>query len=728
MIKATLTSDTQQQVFELLSRASNVSFATAEGELPSISQLIPGQRVTAEVLSMLPNNRVEVQVGAERFNLELPMPARVGQNLEMTFISANPRSTFAVANKMEVPPPVTLSDASRLLSILITGESTIEPNLRSSLLSVSDLLRRSSGETAVLANILDEALVYTAAKEPVVSSVAGKLGQLETTELTLGQARLANFEINASQLLKNIAQNSRVTLIEAANNPVNPLPLIPGEEINATVIGNLFGGRTMVLIAGVTLELQLSQKVVPGDILRLTYLSSEPKPTFAAAKAVSDVAEPPSLSAAGRWLSVLEHTENGVSSQQAYILNRLNTVLKSLPPGSPVFSVISDDAVTYQRTPQLQLLEGSEKTLLGREQNQAVSGNSVIMSDGMAKLLQAVIKGDRIALLEAINHQSSGALFAPGEQLKGEVLAAIGGGRFSVQVAGQVLEFLMPKGVMRGDLINLFFITEEPRLTFLMVRFGGGKSIVSDTGRWLSTLLGEATTQVPAQATLNIMRSLLSESTSDAHLLGQMLYEGLRDSGLFYESHLARWFGGDYKLTDILKEPQGRLSPRLMQVVEQNMSQPDESALSGIKNGSTEIMEALLKQAGTNMAHDGIADKRSLPVVNEQLSALQNGQILFRSDIFQNQHLEWSVAEREAGRNKSGERERSWDSGITLTLPNLGEISAKIKLDATGISVKFIADKSETISALESGRARLLEQFEGAGLKTLEMSIHNVAR
>ena len=44
-----------------------------------------------------------------------------------------------------------------------------------------------------------------------------------------------------------------------------------------------------------------------------------------------------------------------------------------------------------------------------------------------------------------------------------------------------------------------------------------------------------------------------------------MLQQGLRESGLFYESHLARWFGGEYQIEDILREPQGRLSsPEIM--------------------------------------------------------------------------------------------------------------------------------------------------------------------
>jgi hypothetical protein len=672
----------------------------------------------------LPNNRVQVKVGSERFNLDLPMAVRVGQTLEMTFVSADPRSTFAIARQAAMAPPVSLSDASRLLSLLVSREQVVDPQFRSSLQSVGNLLRSTSGESTVLANLLDEALLYSSGHDEVTvrpetgAAVKGAGGEAPAGRVTPDQARLTAFEANASRLLKNIAQNSRFTIIEAVRQPLTPLPLLPGEEVNATVTGALSGGRSVVQMAGTTLELVLSQKVTPGDILRLTYLSAEPKPTFALARTVPD-SSPPLLSEAGRWLSVLEHSEGGVSSQQAYVLERLNTVLKSLPQGSPAFSAISDEARVYQRTSG-----SSSGAVSAAALPTAATGNGIVLSDDMARLLQAVIKGNRLALLESLNQQGPSSSFMPGQQLKGEVMAALGGGRFTVQVAGQALEFVMPKGIRRGDLINLFFITDEPQQTFLMVRFGrSGDSKVSDTGRWLSGFLREASGQVPAQATLGILRTLLAEPTTDAALLARMLQQGLRESGLFYESHLARWFGGSFQLEDILKEPQGRLSPRLAQTGASTGVTAEELVKASSRTGSTEIMEAVFKKVVSSMAHEGIADQRSLPIVGEQLSTLQNGQLLFRGDLFPGQQLQWTVAEREAGRNKAGGRERNWETAVTINLPNLGPVTALLTLDGTRVAVKVSVEKSEAVPVLEAGRVRLAEQFEGAGLTPSEMSI-----
>lgn len=741
-----ITSDIQQQVYDLLSRASNVSFVTAEQEGGVGIQLMPGQRVNAEVMLTLPNNRAQVRVGTERFNLDLPMTVRTGQTLEMTFVSADPRATFAIARQAGMAPPVSLSDASRLLSLLVTNEQIVDPKFRSSLQNIGDMLRRSSGESGVLANLMDEALTYGAVRERVSATPQAPGDSMQepgdqqitpfqqgTRQLTPDQVRLAAFEANAAQTLRALAQSSRFILVEAANQPPAPLPFLPGEEIEAAVVGTLPGGRVFAQVAGVTLELVLPRAVQSGDILRMTYISSHPKVTFAIPRTPPDSA-PGVLSEAGRWLSVLEHNEGGATSQQLYVLDRLNTVLKSLPPDSPAFTAIHDEAITYQtvmraRSSSDQSAVMQQAVLLSTPQIPAPAGNGVILSDDMAKLLQALIKGNRLALLEALDQQAMPSGLAPGQQLKGEVLAVLGGGRFMVRIAEQTLEFMLPKGTSRGDRLNLFFITDEPRQTFLMTRFGhAGDAKVSDTGRWLSGFINSTLDQLPAPASLNILRTLLSEPPVDAPLLGRMLQQGLRESGLFYESHLARWFGGEYPLEEILKEPQGRLSPRLPQPGEPvGGSSAEELVRAGVRNASPESLEAIFKKAGTAMAHEGITDQRALPLVGEQLASLQNGQLVFRGDLFPGQPLEWVVSEREEQHHEPGDRERSWETSVTINLPHLGPVTAQLALDGMRVGVKLMVENGAAVPLLEEGRARLAEQLEGAGLTPAEMTILHAA-
>ena len=744
-----LPTDIQHQVYDLLSKASNLSFVSAEQEPGARVSFVPGQQVSAQVLTTLPNNLTQVQIGAERFNLALPMALSPGQTLRMTFVTGDPRSTFAVVRQDNAAPPVSLSDASRLMSLLVDSEETDDPQLRASLQSISDMLRRSSDEAGVLANLMDEALTYGAANEgdagptllPDIPLQQGRAGQgagiaAGDQGVSPEQARLSSFEANAAQILRNIAGTAHFDLTEAANPPVTPLPLKSGEEVDAAVVGTLPGGRVFVQLAGTSLELVVPRPVQTGDILRLTFITSDPRPLFALQRPAAGV--PSSLSEAGRWLSTLEHSEGGVSEQQMYVLERLNTVLESLPPDSPAFTAILDEAITYQTVmrgrqsadspppqPDAELQAGA--AAVPGQQAALQPGSGIVLSDDMAKLLQALIKGDRLALLEAIDQQASGAGFLPGQQIRGEIMASLGGGRFVVQVAGQSLEFTLPKGIRQGDMVTLFFVSDEPQPTFLMARFGKpGDAQVSETGRWLSGFLGAAGDQLSARETLGILKTLLSEPPTDASRLSGFLKQGLQEDGLFYESHLARWFGGDYPLEDLLREPQGQLSLLRRLSGQETANSAQDLALAGLKGGSMEalaVMEAALKKAGAAMAYEGIVDKQALPIVKEQLTALQSGQIIFRGDLVPGQRFEWTVREREARRSPSGEQERSWETSLTLDMPKLGKVSASLKLDGTRVSIELGAPQPGSAERLKAGTSRLAEQLEASGLIPSEIGI-----
>lgn len=574
-------SDIQQQVYDLLSRASNISFVTADEEPGTGISLTPGQRVSAEVLTTLPNALTQVRVGSEEFKLDLPIPVRPGQTLEMTFVSDEPRATFAIARPGVEGPQVSLSDASRLLSLLASSEQVLD---------------------------------MPEAKPPVTT----------------------------------------------------PRP--------------------------------------QSDVTSAT------------------------LSDAGRWLSLLEHTAEGITGQQMYVLDRLNAVLKSLPPDSPAFTAILDEAITYQPftrgggSPD----SGAQARLHASPQFPYGSGNGVLLDDDMARLLQALIRGNRLALLEALNQQTLPTGLMPGQQLKGEVLSILGGGHFMVQIADQALEFIMPKGTRRGDRVNLFFITGEPVSTFLMVRFGRlSDSQVSETGRWLSTFLAASPSQMSAGAVYNMLHTLLSAPPSDASQLSGTLQQGLRESGLFYESHLARWFAGEYPLEELLREPQARLSPRFLQIAEKLGIPLDKLLPENVAGGLADVLETMLKQGSAAASREMIADQRTLPVLSEQLSLLQSGQLLFRGDLFPGQRLEWTLTERDAHGGASGRRERSWETTLRIDLPLLGAVGVRLRLDGVRVSMEVHAEDSEKVTYLETGRSSLTEQLEAAGLTPLEIVMRN---
>lgn len=710
-----LPANIQQHIFELLNKTSNVSFVSAE-RLDRTLGLTPGQMVAAEVKALLPYNRAQVSIGTALVNLELPISVRVGQSLELTFVADEPRPTFAMPRPGQASPPIRLTDASRLLALLLGNNQMSDPQVRSSLSSVSQLLHQVDGDNSLIATVLDEALTYSPQKSAVNSpSFSGSQSSPQKEQMLK-----SSFEQNAAQILQQVARNARFTMVEAVNQPLVPLPLMPGDEVNATITGTLPGGRVFVTVAGTALELQLPNAPPKDGILRLTFLSALPKPLFALQRNQQDLS-PGSLSEASRWLSVLEHSPSGVSPQQMTVLERLNQIITALPPDSAAFSAIRDEAITYNELLKRPVADATS----GPVQQSSVSGNGIVLHDDMAKLLQALIRGNRLALLEAINQQAVPIELMPGQQLKADVLAAMGGGRYMLDVAGMAMQFVLPKGIVVGNRLQLFFITSDPSPTFLLAIFGKATdSSVSQTGRWIGNLLentGETTGSSPSAV---IFKTLFGELPKNPELLSQALEKNLKGSGLFYESHLGRWFSGEYILDDILKEPQGMLShlkqiatlPFGTETAKEQLFPPEMASEKG-------LLQSLHLGSGEVKSVETLVDSKTLPIIQEQLQTLQRGTLFFQGELFPGQQIRWQVQQREGERGKDGASNRSWQTSISLTLPHLGEVSADLQLNGTAVSVQLSTAKEDAYKKLQSGKEDLQEQFAAAGLLMTEVRI-----
>lgn len=692
-----LPSEVQQQVYDLLSRSSNLSFVPAEPVAATTGAqalaLSPGQRVTAEVLPGAQGARVPVRIGAQQLNLELQLAVRPGQNLELTFVSEDPRPTFAMARPGITAPPVSLTDASRLLSLLVSNEQVLDPRLRSSLQSIGDLLRRTSGESSVLANFLDDFLTYRFDGRTAVVGT-GALPEQPQQQVGQGQGEqpgvmgsglgrpAGGFEEAASKLLVNLARQARFTLVEAAVQPLQQLPLQPGDEVNLLVQGQLPGGRVLAQLAGETLELFLARPVQQGEILRMALVTQQPRLMFALLGQPS-AEQATAVSDAARWLHAMVNGDEQQQEMQQAVMQRLQQVVASLPPGSPALAAVLDEAMTYGAQPWL-----SSKGLQG-----VLSSEQGGRGEEVVKLLKGLLQGDRLALLEPGRMPEKLLGLQAGQQLKGEVVVMPDNGRLGVRVGTELLEVALPKGVKAGEVLNLFYVANMPP-AFLLVRQGkGGDALVSDTGRWISSLLGLHTRSVPLEEGLGVLKTLLQDAPSDPARLEQMLMRGLKESGLFYEAHLARWFSGEYGLEEILREPQGRFG-----------------------GGQTGVRE---------LAEGGV-DQRALPIIKEQLASLQSGQLLFRGELFPGQELEWRIREREARGEQGGQQAGgSWETSLRLSLPGLGALDASLSLNGTRLAVSVHTEEAATATLLEAGRAELVEQMASAGLEMTGIEVRH---
>jgi hypothetical protein len=248
-------------------------------------------------------------------------------------------------------------------------------------------------------------------------------------------------------------------------------------------------------------------------------------------------------------------------------------------------------------------------------------------------------------------------------------------------------------------------VTAEPRVVFELRQPGGGEAVrLSPLGRFLA----EANEGEDAgAATIRAEGALLAEPVQDATLLAARLKEALSESGLFYESHLGLWAAGGMKLHEILKEPQGRLSRGSAAAGPAGSSRAPGAAGSAHGDGDQQ-------PAGS------IADERTMPQVKNQLALLNGGVLTWKGEAWPGQELELTVTEG----GREGE-EAAVEATLSLEMPQLGVVRARLHLGAEGLSLQFETESAETRALLAQGADDLRAASSAHGVQICRMVVRH---
>ncbi|SEO49452.1 flagellar hook-length control protein FliK [Nitrosovibrio sp. Nv6] len=312
----------------------------------------------------------------------------------------------------------------------------------------------------------------------------------------------------------------------------------------------------------------------------------------------------------------------------------------------------------------------------------------------------------------------------PGRHLRATVHAALLNGEFAVMMEApdtvdkQLLHMKLPAGLRPGDALNLIFVSRNPRPAFMLMTDTPATAIsvpLSRAGRFISGLLGRSASPDTTSALSN-RSPLLAAPPADGVLLARSLAGALGQSGLFYESHQAQWIAGARPLEDLLLEPQAPLSGL-------RPSMPGTNTRAGAS-----AMTAM--PAMSAMASESAADAPApvhpdaLALVRQQLEAFEMRQVSWQGIAWPGQTIEWEVAEEKPDSTDEPDQiPAAWQSRLNLTLPNLGQISASLRLDAHGVEVRVTAAEPVTAFMLRAGAAPLAEGLESAGIKLLGMGV-----
>jgi hypothetical protein len=336
--------------------------------------------------------------------------------------------------------------------------------------------------------------------------------------------------------------------------------------------------------------------------------------------------------------------------------------------------------------------------------------------------LQLLVKTSAPPLVEVAQTPLEEPQWVPGQRLTALVLANLPNGRFQVQVGEMMLDMNLPRNTQSGDNVELVYVSNQPRLTFVLSRDlaaaatnGSAEAkpqvTLSDTARFLGALIQKIADQADQTAALTKSSPMLASAPTDIKEFAATLRNTLSQSGLFYESHQAQWVAGERRLTDLLLEPQGRLPPGASAL---------DTAEPQAKNvpTSAQIDGALSQSANKLPVHT-----EAISLVQQQLQTLDTRQLLWQGQVWPGQTMEWRVEERNAREGDGAEVEMPhWQTSLRLHLPKLGKVQASLSFMPQGLRVDLKADGG-TVEVMKGAQERLRGSMEASGLHLLGMTV-----
>jgi len=352
-----------------------------------------------------------------------------------------------------------------------------------------------------------------------------------------------------------------------------------------------------------------------------------------------------------------------------------------------------------------------------------------------------------VAPTQEISDKLSGLV--AGQKVMAEIQALLPNGTYRAMINQRSITLALPFSAKSGDALELQVTESDGKLALAVLSHSDGEgeksaasttsTTLSRTGQLISSLFSaprDAKGSTTALA-LNGNQPLTNNPPSSAQDLLPMLKQAITQSGMFYEAHQAEWVEGRLAKATLLQEPQGKLSsPSAFATVDEGAGTVDLKA-SAEPAAAPRLTADVAQTLGTNVdASKGSTTMQAVqtstqpvapqaqPIVQQQLDALATQNFSWQGQVWPGQDMRWEIDE-DAARNGQGDDETApkWTTRLHLTLPNLGEIDAQIRLNGDQITLAMSAGSEETRALMRSASIDLRSQLNEAGLMLASMGV-----
>lgn len=287
-----------------------------------------------------------------------------------------------------------------------------------------------------------------------------------------------------------------------------------------------------------------------------------------------------------------------------------------------------------------------------------------------------------------------------GQQVQATVQAKVAADVFQVKVANQTIQMQLPAFVRSGDQVTLQVISLQPKLSFSFAASSNPLSTseqLGSTARLLSSLSQQPIRQDYVPPTRREPLWIGERAAPDTSQLAGRLQQSLNHSGLFYESHQAQWISGTRTTPQLLQEPQNLLR--------------------------TQIAQPPLPAGGESNTRMPAIPEHLQPLVQQQLQALENKQVVWMGQAWQGQDMRWEVREEDTRAAKDGEDAKQWVTELHLDLPKLGGVTARLSMNGNAVSMKFEVADELTVRTMGAAAEQLVASLTAHGVPVLQTLI-----
>lgn len=335
------------------------------------------------------------------------------------------------------------------------------------------------------------------------------------------------------------------------------------------------------------------------------------------------------------------------------------------------------------------------------------------------------------------------AELVPGQRVLAEIQALLPNGAYRALINQRDVTLALPFSAKAGDSLELEVVDSDGKLTLALVARRSGQSeaatggerpavetSLSRTASFISDLLPRRERGEQAQpALLNANQPIAAKPPTSAADLIPLLKQAIAQSGMFYEAHQSQWVVNARPLETLLSQPQGRHSllaadgqeaasaPPPAASPERNPAPPAAAreAIPAAAEQATRTTNSLLPPTGLPAAQPVAPDL--LPIVQQQLEALATQTYVWQGQAWPGQPLQWEIVEEDGGRQAGAEAEAApWQTRLTLTMPQLGEVRAALRFVAGEVTLSLSAASGDAAVQLANGGDALRRQLEAAGL------------